>query len=260
MAISEERPLQGKHAVITGGGRGIGAAIADSLSRQGVKLTLMGRNLSVLETKAEELADAQAVEVDVCAEKSVQVAFQAAVAGFGSVDILVNNAGAAASSPLHNTSSEQWHAMMDVNLNGVFYCCREVVASMKKTGWGRIINISSIAGLSGAAYISAYCAAKHGAIGLTRALALELARTSITVNAICPGYTNTELLDGAISNIMEKTGMDKEAAESELKSMSPQNRFIEPEEVAATVKWLCQPGSEGVNGHSIPLTGGGIQA
>lgn len=185
-------------------------------------------------------------------------AFANAREKFGLVNILVNNAGAATSSPLERTSDETWKHMLDVNLNGVFYCTREVVSDMRKEKWGRVINVASVAGLTGAAYVSAYCAAKHGVIGLTRSLALELAKTNVTVNAICPGYTNTELLEGAINNILDKTELSRDEAADQLKSASPQHRFVEPEEIAATVAWLCQPGSESVTGQSIPLAGGEV--
>ena len=158
------------------------------------------------------------------------------------------------------TDDENWKHMLDVNLSSVFYCCREVITDMREHNWGRIVNIASVAGLSGAPYITAYCAAKHGVIGLTRALALELAKKDITVNALCPGYTNTDLLEGAINNIMSKTSLSRDEAEEQLKSTSPQHRFIEPKEIAACVAWLCLPGSESINGQAIPITGGGIQA
>jgi NAD(P)-dependent dehydrogenase (short-subunit alcohol dehydrogenase family) len=222
MSTLETKNLTGRHAVITGGGRGIGAAIADSLNELGAKITLMGRTEPTLRNKCEELNQAQAVTVDVCDEKSVQKAFEQARNSFGTIDILINNAGAAYASPLHRTDTENWKYMLDVNLSGVFYGCREVVEDMSKSKWGRIINIASIAGLAGAPYISAYCAAKHGVVGLTRALALELAKMDITVNAICPGYTNTELLDGAIDNILNKTSLSREEAIESLKSTSPQ--------------------------------------
>lgn len=250
--------LAGRHAIITGGGRGIGAAIATKLDHLGAKITLMGRTEAALEQKCEELANARALRVDVTDENSVKQAFSNAGEAFGPVNILVNNAGAADSAPLERTSQEIWSKMLDVNLTGLFYCSKAAIPSMKQAGWGRIINIVSTAGLKGYAYVSAYCAAKHGAIGLTRSLALEMVRTDITVNAICPGYTNTELLENSINNIMEKTGMNREKAEQQLKSSNPQNRFIEPEEVAATVAWLCLPGSESITGQSIAIAGGEI--
>lgn len=252
--------LAGRHAVVTGGGRGIGACVAERLSEQGARVTLMGRRLEPLSEKARTLADARAVQIDVCDPASVVTAFQQAHETAGAVDILVNNAGAALAAPLQRTTDRQWKDMLDVNLTGTFLCCREVVDGMRQQNWGRIINIASIAGLAGAPYITAYCAAKHGVVGLTRALALELARAAVTVNAICPGYTNTEMLEQSVLNIMEKTGMDRTAAEEQLLVKNPQHRFIEPEEVAATACWLCLPGSESVNGETITLNGGGFSA
>ncbi len=248
------------HIVITGGGRGIGAAIADMLDTPETKMTLMGRSNETLQSKCGELSNAQGITVDVCDEQSVIRAFDRARDNFGPVNILINNAGAAHGALLHRTETEQWRHMLDVNLSGVFYCCKEVVADMLESDWGRIINIASIAGLAGAPYISAYCAAKHGVIGLTRALALEVARKNITVNAVCPGYTRTDLLEEAISNIMSKTTFNRDEAEEQLKNMNPQHRFIEPIEIATTVAWLCRPGSESVNGQAITLDGGGITA
>jgi 3-hydroxybutyrate dehydrogenase len=256
----DTKNLLERHAVITGGGRGIGASIADKLNELGMKITLMGRSEDTLLKKCNELKHAQAVVVDVSKDDSVQQAFQSAKKTFGPIDILINNAGAAYAAPLQRTDNENWQYMLDVNLSGVFYCCREVVDDMRKRKWGRIINIASIAGLAGAPYISAYCAAKHGVIGLTKSLALELAKLDITVNAICPGYTNTELLDGAIDNILQKTDLTRDQAIDHLKNTSPQQRFVEPEEVAATVAWLCLSGSESITGQAIPMTGGGVQA
>ena len=250
--------LKDKHVVVTGGGRGIGAAIADEMDRLGARITLMGRTELALNAKAERLQRAAAVQVDVADEKTVQEGFGAAIADFGPVDILVNNAGAAHSSPFTRMDSNSWEQSLAVNLNGVFYCSSQVLDGMLEADWGRIINIASTAGLTGYAYVSAYCAAKHGVIGLTRSLALELAGTGITVNAICPGYTNTDLIAGAITRIMEKTGMSREDAEHRLKSVNPQHRFIEPAEVAAAAAWLCLPGTESITGQSIPVAGGEI--
>ncbi len=260
MNNSTEKPLSKRHVVITGGGRGIGASIADSLDQLGAKITLMGRSMETLQEKSQCLSQAQGISVDVSLEKSVKEAFVTARDTFGPVDILINNAGAAYSAPLQNTDEDNWKYMLDVNLSSVFYCSREVVPDMREQNWGRIVNIASIAGLAGAPYISAYCAAKHGVIGLTRALALELASKEITVNAICPGYTNTDLLEGAIDNIVNKSTLSREEAEKQLKSSSPQHRFIEPEEIATSVVWLCLPGSESITGLALPITGGGMQA
>lgn len=250
--------IKNYHAVVTGGSRGIGAAIAEHLDGLGVRLTLMGRHREPLEVRCRGLSQAQAITVDVTDEHAVNEAFRQARETLGPVAILINNAGAAESAPFERTDSKTWHRMLDVNLTGIFHCTRPVLKDMRAAGWGRIVNIASTAGIKGYAYISAYCAAKHGAIGLTRALAMETARTGITVNAVCPGYTETDLLEAALRNIMDKTGMDRAAAEAALKSVNPQNRFIDPKEVAATVAWLCLPGSGSVSGQAIALAGGEV--
>lgn len=250
--------LNGVHAVVTGGARGIGAAIAEQLDSLGARLTLMGRQLKPLEGKCKQMTSAQAISADVTREDSVAEAFTRAREQFGPVAILVNNAGAASSAPLDKLTLADWHGMLEVNLTSVFMCSRAVLPDMRAAKWGRIINVASTAGLKGYAYVSAYCAAKHGTVGFTRALALETARTGITVNAVCPGYTNTDLLDSALARIMDKTGLDRAAAEKQLLAANPQQRFIEPPEVAAAVAWLCLPGSESITGQSIAIAGGEI--
>jgi 3-hydroxybutyrate dehydrogenase len=250
--------LDGRHAVVTGGGRGIGAAIASALAAAGAKVTVMGRNEPQLRERAATLPIAQAVRCDVTDEAGVAAAFAEATRTFGPPTILVNNAGAAASAPFARTSLELFRGMLEVNLIGTFLCSRAALPGMFEAGFGRIVNVSSIAGLKGAAYVSAYCAAKHGVVGLTRALALETATKGITVNAVCPSYTDTDMARQAIANIAEKTGRSAAEAEAALVQKNPQGRLIRPEEVAATVLWLCAPGTEALTGQAIALAGGEV--
>ncbi len=251
-------PLAGRHAVVTGGGRGIGAAIAGRLAGLGATLTLMGRTAAPLDQAAAAMPRAQGIVVDVTAGPSVAGAFARATDNFGPVDILVNNAGAAHSAPFVRTDEDAWARMLEVNLTSVYRCTRTVLPGMLARGYGRIVNVASTAGLRGYAYVAAYCAAKHGVVGLTRALALEAARAGVTVNAVCPGYTETDLLDHALATIMEKTGCTREEAERQLKRSNPQNRFIQPTEVAAAVAWLCLPGGESITGQSVAIAGGEV--
>ena len=236
--------------MVTGGGRGIGAAIADKLHELGARLTLMDIAEESLKKKCAELENSQAFTVDATNPVSVTTAFTNAR--------LVNNVGTGISAPFPRLDNDTWNMLMNINLNSVFYCTREVLTEMVENGWGRIINMGSTAGVRGFAYITGYCAAKHGVIGLTRALAIETARSGVTVNAICPGYANTDLLEKTITNIMDKTGMPREKAEDSLKANNPQRRFIEPYEIANAVAWLCLPGSESVTGQSIAIAGGEI--
>ena len=189
-------------------------------------------------------------------EVAVGRAFAQAVEQTGAVHILVNNAGAAVSAPLARTTLEQFHAMIEVNLTGAFLCCRAVLPAMLAAGTGRIVNIASTAGLTGGAYISAYCAAKHGVVGLTRAVAIETAKMGITANALCPGFTETPMLQASIANIVAKTGKTEQAARAALAASNPQGRFIQPEEVAQATLWLCGPGSDAVTGQAISISGG----
>jgi NAD(P)-dependent dehydrogenase (short-subunit alcohol dehydrogenase family) len=172
--------------------------------------------------------------------------------------VLVNNAGAAESAPLVRTSLDLFRRLLDVNLIGTFLCSRAALPGMLEAGFGRVVNVASIAGLKGAAYVSAYCAAKHGVVGLTRALALETAARGITVNAVCPGYTDTDMVRSAIANIVEKTGRSAAEAYAELVMKNPQGRLVQPEEVAATVLWLCSPGAEAITGQAIAIAGGEV--
>jgi NAD(P)-dependent dehydrogenase (short-subunit alcohol dehydrogenase family) len=257
-ALPLAEALSGKHAVVTGASRGIGAAIAARLNAHGARVTLMGRNQAHLDAAAGAMRGARGVSVDLLDAPAVSAAFERTAREAGPIDILVNNAGAADSAPIARTDAALWQYLIDINLTSVYRCTHAVIAGMLERKWGRIVNIASTAGLKGYAYVSAYCAAKHGVIGFTRALALETARKNITVNAVCPGYTQTELLDRALDNIVAKTGGSRADAEAELKRANPQNRFIQPDEVANTVAWLCLPGSESVTGQALAIAGGEV--
>lgn len=249
---------QGPHALITGGGAGIGAAIAARLGGDGARITVVGRRLEPLRHVADGLDAAQAVTFDVTDEAAIEAGLETATERFGPVDILVNNAGAAESAPFDRTTIETWHAMLEANLTGVFLVSRAVLPAMLERGRGRIVTIASTAALKGYAYVAAYCAAKHGVIGLTRSLALEVARQGVTVNAVCPGYTETELLERSVANIVEKTGASEDEARKQLVEINPQGRFVQPEEVAETVAWLVGPNSESINGQAIAVAGGEV--
>lgn len=240
------------HAVVTGGGSGIGAAVAAALSREGHRVTLMGRNLHRLQAQAATMGNVAVQVCDVGDEASVLAAFGAV----GPVDLLINNAGQVETAPLAKTTLEAWQRQLNVNLTGTFLCSRSVLPAMRERGFGRIVNVASTAGLKGYAYVAAYCAAKHGVVGLTRALALEVARSGITVNAVCPGYTETEIVASAIATIQSKTGRTAEEARLELAKANPQGRLITPEEVAASVVWLTRSEAGGINGQAIAVCGG----
>ncbi len=254
--MSASGTLANKHIVITGASQGIGAAIADALA--GGRLSLMARRLPPLQEKAAQLPRAQAIVADVSQRESVTAAFQQARQTFGPVDILINNAGQARTSPVHRMSDEDWQQMIAVNLDSLFYCCREALADMRHGDAGRIVNIASTAALKGYPYVAAYCAAKHGALGLTRALALEHATRNITVNAVCPGYTDTALIQNSITTIMAETGRSEAEARAVFTRSNPQGRLIEPEEVASTVLWLCSPEARSVTGQAIVVAGGEV--
>jgi NAD(P)-dependent dehydrogenase (short-subunit alcohol dehydrogenase family) len=249
--------LANQHAVVTGGGSGIGAACAEALARAGARITLMGRDIARLEAQRDAMrahGDVACISVDVTSEAAVDEAFARA----GPVDILVNNAGHAQAAPFTHTDAALWQRMLDVNLTGVFLCTRAALPAMLERGHGRIVNVASTAGQIGYAYVAAYCAAKHGVIGLTRALAAEVATKGVTVNAVCPGYTETELLRASLDQIMSKTARSEQDARDALVRHNPQRRFVQPEEVASAVLWLCAPGSEAMNGQSISVSGGEV--
>jgi 3-hydroxybutyrate dehydrogenase len=256
--------LQNRLALITGGGRGIGRAIAIAFAREGAQVAVAARSQGQVEQVARELADqfstnALPVVCDVSDVQSVERMFAKVMEHFGrGPDIMVNNAGIAESAPITKTDDELWHRLLAINLSGTFYCMRAALPQMVERGWGRVINIASIAGKIGAPYIAAYSASKHGVLGLTRSAALEVAPKGITVNAICPGYVDTEMTTRGIENITKKTRLSADEAMESIKKMSPQNRIIEPEEVAALALLLASAEGCGINGQSINVDGGTV--
>ena len=261
MQINGTDSLEGRHALVTGGGRGIGAAIARALLAKGARVTITGRSREALAATVAELSafgEIDCVPMDVASADSVAQAFGAAQARFGPVAVLVNNAGQAASAPFLKTSADVWQQMLAVNLSGTWHCIQAALPGMLEARWGRIVNVASTAGLTGYGYVSAYCAAKHGVIGLTRSLALEVAAKGVTVNAVCPGYTETDIVRDAVANIVAKTGRTEQEALAELAAGNPQKRLVQPEEVANAVAWLCMPGAGAMNGQSVAVAGGEV--
>ena len=257
-AVTEHR-----HALITGGGTGIGAAIATSLARSGLTVTICGRRQEPLEAIQTSCDNILALQCDVTDEQEVATTFKLATDRSGPINIVIANAGAADSAPLHRTDTALWQRMLDVNLTGTFLTLREGIRGMRESSettdqWGRLICIASNAGLKGYRYVSAYAAAKHGVVGLVRAAALELAASSVTVNAICPGFTATPLLEKSVDSIASQAGSSFREARLSLARMNPAGRLVEPEEIATAVQWLIGPDSGSINGQAIEISGGSV--
>lgn len=242
--------FSGRRVLVTGGGSGAGESLALGFAAAGTEVVIAGRRIEALQRVAGRSPLIRWTEADVTDEASVKHMFQKA----GTCDIVIANAGAASSAPMAKTSLDEWNAMIAVNLTGVFLTLREGLKQM--TGWGRLISVASTAGLKGYAKVAPYAAAKHGVIGLTRSLALEVAKTRVTVNAICPGFLDTPMTERSIKVIAGKTGKSLEQSRAVLEAMNPQTRLIQPSEVTAAALWICGPGSEGINGQAITIAGG----
>ncbi len=248
-----------RHALVTGGGQGIGEAAVRALRALGMNVTLLGRRLPVLQAVVDtDPAHLHAVAADVADPAQVAQAVASARERFGPVQVLVNNAGQALSAPFHKMDMALWRQMLDVNLTGTMVCTQAVLPDMLAAGWGRVVNVASTAGQVGYAYVSAYCAAKHGVVGLTRSLALELAAKGITVNAVCPGYTETDIVRESIERVVAKSGRTHEQALAEFVKSNPQGRLVQPEQVADAIAWLCGEGAGAVTGQSISVSGGEV--
>lgn len=253
-------PLSGRHALVTGASGGIGSATALALARAGARVSIAGRREAALEALARELgraAGALAV-FDVADEAAAEAAATRVETEAGPLDILVNNAGSAESAPFARVTTRLWRAMMAANLDGAFFLTRAIAPGMARRGFGRIVNVASTAGLVAYPYVSAYVAAKHGLVGLTRALALEYAARGVTANAVCPGYVETPLLEGALAAIVARTGRSAQDARAALTRTNPSGRLVRPREVAATIVHLASPEAESVNGQAIAIAGGEV--
>lgn len=250
--------LDGHHALVTGGGTGIGAAIAAVLASEGAAVTVAGRRLAPLEAVCRQLPQAQPIVADVTRESDCTTLVQSAAARYGPVDIVVANAGAAESAPASRTDLGVWQRMIDVNLTGAFLTVRAALPDVSRRDAPpgqirRIVFVASTAGLQGFAYVSAYCAAKHGVIGLMRALAVELARSGVTVNAVCPGYTETPMLESSLDAVVKATGRTRDQVRAEMAAANADGRLVTPEEVAVAVRDLCLPSASGTTGQAIAI-------
>lgn len=254
-----DKPLAGKHALVTGGGRGIGLAIARHLLSLGASITITGRDSARLSAAVAECGGSvAAVTLDVTDTAAIEAGFAEAATRFGPIAILVNNAGIAKAAPLAKTDLVLWDDILRTDLTGAFLCTKAAMPGMLAAGWGRVVNVASTAGLTGLAYCAAYCAAKHGLIGLTRALAKEFATKPVTINAVCPGYTETDMVETTLDNIVAKTGRSRDDALADLVAQNPQKRLIKPQEIAEAVGWLCLAGSSAITGQSIAVAGGEV--
>ena len=248
--------ISGKHALVTGGGSGVGRAIALALAGAGIDVTICGRRDAELAKVAGESDRIFGIAADVTNEASMASLYQTAEAERGAFDIVIANAGMAGSTPAHKTTLADWQKTLDVNLTGAFLTVKPALAGMAVRKAGRIVFVASTAGLKGYAYVAPYVAAKHGVVGLMRALAAETAKSGVTVNAVCPGFVETDMLEESIQRIIEKTGRSAGEARASLVSTNPQGRFIQPQEVAAAVLWLCGDAAASITGQAISISGG----
>lgn len=254
--MSIAREIAGRHALVTGGGSGVGKAIALALAEAGVAVTICGRREAALAEVAKENDRIFGLAADVTNEGEMAAVYQKAEAARGPFDIVVANAGMAGSAPAHKTSLADWQRTLDINLTGAFLTVKPALAGMMERKAGRMVFVASTAGLKGYAYVAPYVAAKHGVVGLMRALAAESAKSGVTVNAVCPGFVETDMLEESIRRIAEKTGRSAEEARKTLSATNPQGRFIQPEEVADAVLWLCSDAARSVTGQAISISGG----